>query len=168
MEMMYSEIADALAKFDIEAHPRDYLTFFLPRITYRKTKTRNHLQETLEPSPPLSPKSFAIEDERWLSAILWLVVFGGTLMEKIGFVHFRGLGVVRFLGLPLCRFPVISAAVLSVVVAMVDGDLWAKWSVVEGCGVVVSLVAGIGHEGGGTRKEKGLCLENMMLTWQLL
>lgn len=50
------------------------------------------------------------------------------------------------------------------VAAMVRDDAWARWSVVEDRGVVISAVVSGGHEGGSTREEKGFCLENMMLS----
>ncbi|WVZ18757.1 hypothetical protein V8G54_006079 [Vigna mungo] len=111
-----------------------------------------------------------------------LRVFGGALMAEIGFAGSVIVGNVVFFGFDfMCgcggkgenAFSVTSVMVgcgaatrvSGAVVAMVDDDAWAKWSVVEGRGVLVSVVAGGGHEGGGTRKEKGFCLENMMLTY---
>ncbi|XP_027919899.1 phospholipase D alpha 1-like [Vigna unguiculata] len=48
MEMMYSEIAEALVKFGIQAHPRDYLTFFC-------LGNREH-KEPGEYTPPQEPE----------------------------------------------------------------------------------------------------------------
>ncbi|KAJ1415918.1 Phospholipase D/Transphosphatidylase [Sesbania bispinosa] len=49
MEMMYSDIADAIKKKNIEAHPRDYLTFFC--LGKRERKTEGEYIPPEEPEP---------------------------------------------------------------------------------------------------------------------
>ncbi|KAG2400196.1 uncharacterized protein HKW66_Vig0099500 [Vigna angularis] len=117
---------------------------------------------------------FAIEDECWLSAILWLVMRKACLLRAFEvFSGFDFLGGHDGKGEDARRSFAIWVWVFFVhifgaVISMVDDDPWARWSGVIGRGVVVSATAGSGHKGGDTMKEKDFCLENMMLTWQLL
>ncbi|MED6154788.1 Phospholipase D, partial [Stylosanthes scabra] len=49
MEMMYSDIAESIRKTGIEAHPRDYLTFFC--LGKREPKMEGEYVPTEQPEP---------------------------------------------------------------------------------------------------------------------